>query len=331
RSGDFAAVASANSEDFTTKVNGGALGFYRKGQFGEDFDKAVEKASVGSVIGPIKGQQGYHIVKIEAKDDRTYNIAQIEDVIGYSTPTRDSVFSRANAFAKLLLDGKSINEAASEMNAPARESEPLTNESRVLRGIDGGRDVIIWALNAEVGDKTPKVIRVGDTYVLAQVQSKREEGLQDIEDVRTAVESAVRNRKKAEIIKQRLAGQQGQTLDQMRALFSTGAFVNSATGISFESASIPGIGQDYYVIGRALALAEGNQSEPIEGTNGVYVLKVDKVNAPTEPDDATLESLKTTAVQTGLQQLNRRLDPALKAAYEVDDNRARVEARQLGY
>ncbi|MEO1382378.1 MAG: hypothetical protein AAFV78_03970, partial [Bacteroidota bacterium] len=90
-------------------------------------------------------------------------------------------------------------------------------------------------------------------------------------------------------------------------------------------------GQDYYVLGRALALAEGNQSEPIEGTNGVYVIQTTKINQPTEPDDATLEGLKTTAVQTGLQQLNRRLDPALKDAYEVDDNRARVEARQFGY
>ncbi|MEO1417309.1 MAG: SurA N-terminal domain-containing protein [Bacteroidota bacterium] len=331
RSGDFAAVATANSEDFATKTRGGALGWYRKGQFGEDFDKAVERAGVGSVVGPIKGNQGYHIVKIEAKDNRTYNIAQIEDVISYTTPTRDSVFSRANAFAKLLLDGKDINTAANEMNEVARESDPLTNESRTLRGINGGREVIIWALNADIGDKTPKVIRVGDTYVLAQVQSRSEEGLQNLDDVRAAVETAVRNRKKAEIIKQKLAGQQGQTLDQMRSLFPSGAFVNTATGISFESTSIPGIGQDYYVLGRALALAEGNQSEPIEGANGVYVVQTTKINQPTEPDDATLESLKTTAVQTGLQQLNRRLDPALKDAYEVDDNRARVEARQFGY
>jgi peptidyl-prolyl cis-trans isomerase C len=69
---DFAAVASQESEDAGSKVKGGDLGSFKRGQMVPQFDQAAFTLKVGELSEPIKTQYGYHLIKVESRDAKTF-------------------------------------------------------------------------------------------------------------------------------------------------------------------------------------------------------------------------------------------------------------------
>lgn len=59
---DFAKLAREHSE-CPSKKRGGDLGEFRRGEMAKPFEDAVYKAKIGELVGPIKTQHGYHIIK----------------------------------------------------------------------------------------------------------------------------------------------------------------------------------------------------------------------------------------------------------------------------
>jgi peptidyl-prolyl cis-trans isomerase C len=63
---DFAAVAKRFSS-CPSRKNGGDLGWFGKGQMVPEFEQAAFPADQGAVIGPVKTQFGFHVIKITGK------------------------------------------------------------------------------------------------------------------------------------------------------------------------------------------------------------------------------------------------------------------------
>lgn len=61
----FEAAAQENSDDTGSKPSGGDLGVFLRGTMVKEFDKAAFAARPGEIIGPIKTQFGYHLIKVE--------------------------------------------------------------------------------------------------------------------------------------------------------------------------------------------------------------------------------------------------------------------------
>lgn len=330
RSGtDFAELAAEHSGDFNTKNIGGSLGWYRRGQFGPDFDEAIDNASTGDIVGPIQGPGGYHVVQIVDKTTNVYDMARIEEEIIYSKSTRDSVYGRANQFAAQLIASEDINRAAAEAQVNAFESNPLTETTCDVLGLNGGRELVVWALSSDVGEVSRKVFNINDNFVVAQVTRRLEEGLPPLDEVRDEVARKLRNEKKGEMIREKLASLAGQDLNAMKNAYGAGAFINTAKGISFSSNSIPGVGADPKLVGKAVSLAAGETSSPIVGLNGVYVLQATNVTEAGEVDEAQLQARRTQLARQGQQQLQGKINAALIELAKVDDNR--LEGEQLRY
>ena len=64
----FEECAKANSS-CPSSQNGGNLGQFTKGQMVPEFDNAVFSMSVGEISGPVKTQFGYHIIKLNSKNE----------------------------------------------------------------------------------------------------------------------------------------------------------------------------------------------------------------------------------------------------------------------
>ena len=60
--------------------NGGNLGEFTRGQMVPEFDKAVFEMEVGEVRGPVQTQFGYHLIKLNAKNEaKTYALEEIRE------------------------------------------------------------------------------------------------------------------------------------------------------------------------------------------------------------------------------------------------------------
>ncbi len=75
---DFATLAKANSDDTGSGVNGGDLGTFKHGQMVPAFEQAAFALPVGQVSEPVKTQFGYHLIKVDEKQSKSFDEAKPE-------------------------------------------------------------------------------------------------------------------------------------------------------------------------------------------------------------------------------------------------------------
>jgi parvulin-like peptidyl-prolyl isomerase len=69
---DFAQLARQESDDTGTGANGGDLGFFRHGQMVPSFEQAAFALQPGDLSEPVKSPFGYHVIKVEAKESKSF-------------------------------------------------------------------------------------------------------------------------------------------------------------------------------------------------------------------------------------------------------------------
>jgi parvulin-like peptidyl-prolyl isomerase len=73
---DFATLAKAESDDAGSGAKGGDLGKFKHGQMVPAFDQAAFSLPIGELSEPVKTQFGYHIIKITARNAKTFDEAK---------------------------------------------------------------------------------------------------------------------------------------------------------------------------------------------------------------------------------------------------------------
>ena len=80
---DFAALAKKYSQDPGSAMRGGDLDFFGKGQMVPPFEQAAFAAKIGDLLGPIKSDFGYHIIKVtDRKESSKLSKAELENKRG---------------------------------------------------------------------------------------------------------------------------------------------------------------------------------------------------------------------------------------------------------
>ena len=77
----FEEIAKTSSKCPSGK-NGGDLGAFSEGQMVPEFDKACKDAVIGEIVGPVKTQFGYHIIRVDSRSEAgTMKFEEVKDGI----------------------------------------------------------------------------------------------------------------------------------------------------------------------------------------------------------------------------------------------------------
>jgi len=75
---DFAELARSESDDTGSGTNGGDLGSFHRGQMVPTFEEAAFSLPPGTLSEPVKSPFGYHVIKVEAKESKSFEDVRSE-------------------------------------------------------------------------------------------------------------------------------------------------------------------------------------------------------------------------------------------------------------
>ena len=100
----FEALAGRHSDDFASAPNGGLVGETERGSFLKEYEEAAFSAKVGDVLGPIKTNAGFHIIKLLNKKGEKITTQHLLKTIQPSKEDKDSVLQLINSFYESSLE-----------------------------------------------------------------------------------------------------------------------------------------------------------------------------------------------------------------------------------
>jgi len=307
----FLMLALTNSDDSSAQ-QGGDLGYFSQGQMVKPFNDFVFNNPIGK-IGLVETDFGFHIINITDKQD-AIRLATIARKIEPSEATTDKLYTKAVKF-EMDANDKDFEKTAKAEGLTVNPSVKVKAMDEMVGALGAQRQIVRWAFEkgTNAGDvKRFEVANLGN--VIAKLKKVNKEGLMSVEDARPSIEPKLKNQKKAEKIKAKMAG---STLDAVAK--AAGSTVQQAADLTIDNANLPGAGPEKKVVGTAFAIGVNKVSAPIEGNSGVYVVKPTAFTKAPVLKDYKDYSAKVKAQVAGY---SGRVIPALKSDADIKDNRA---------
>jgi hypothetical protein len=98
----FATLATQNSTDKQSAQQGGALGCLKAGEFVKEFQTAADAAPVGTPVGPVHTQFGYHVILVTKAAAVTYASARTQVLAALKTKGQQDLSTAVNGIFKLF-------------------------------------------------------------------------------------------------------------------------------------------------------------------------------------------------------------------------------------
>lgn len=294
----FAQLAQTYSADGSAS-NGGDLGYFDRAQMVKPFADAAFEASPGSIVGPVKTEYGYHIIKVNERTNRGYRLVDMRFDVKISNLTRNAIRQRARAFHDALAEGSSIDSIARSMNVQVTESGPIDRSQPV-----GGSPVITnWAFSAKQGDVSEIIQLDAGGLLVGQLAKVRAEGNMSFDDAKEQIITKIRHQRKLDMIAGRMA--------KLRAALQPGDSIGKLSSIDSavkiypfkdvtRTGALPAVGYEPAVTAAIFNLRLNEFSQPIRGMErGYYIVVVD---SRTVPDEAAFAVERDKYIQTLVQQ-----------------------------
>jgi peptidyl-prolyl cis-trans isomerase D len=326
---NFDTVCAKLSEDPGSKDKGGVYDNVPAGKMVSAFNDFIFLNPVGSK-GVVKTEFGYHYIEILSQkgSSAAYKIAFLPQQILASQETDNKANNDANLFAGDCRDQKTFDASFEKNLKPKGLTKGIAIDIKPtdadIRGLGASRSFVKNIYAASRGEVL-KPERVGEDYVVAIVTEVLEEGTQSIARARPAVEIPLRNKKKAEMLKQK-AGKI-TTLEAAAAAWG-GKKIETVDSLRVNKNKPSLLSYEPKVVGAVFNPANKGKviPEPIEGQGGVYVVRVENISATAVADGNVVEQRKA-AYQQVKQNAGNPQSPnyplnALRNAATIKDKRS---------
>ncbi len=323
----FDTLALKFSQDPGSKNNGGKYENVTPNQFVPEFNKVLFVTGDIGEYYSVRTQFGVHLIEVlRRSSNRTlrYQVAYVKQQIVPGELTQNNIFDQVQDFVS---KNRTLEELESTVN-----NDPNLNVEKAsgLRANDyivgalganqSSRDIIRWAFQNNAGKVSPEIYSFTDPvnfyvnkYVVAAVAGINSPGLPSVEKVKSDIEPEVLNRKKGEIIAGNI-----QDKSMINIASEYDVTMDTARNITFNQGFIQNIGSEPKLIAKLFSLGEGERSQPITGTTGVYVVQVlKKSNVSTDPN---LPQLKQQISSRARLLVGSGLIESIKKEADIEDN-----------
>ena len=321
RNNNFEEMAREFSGDQGSANQGGNLDWFGEGIMLTEFNDACFNGKVGDMPIVIT-RVGVHLIEIlDRREIDQIKIVDVNRKVAPSKATKDSIYNIAVNFS---IDNNTLEKFENKIEEDAsitwREEANLNRKMKNVGGLSNATNLINWAYNynTEVG-QVSSVISLGNKYSVGILQSIKKEGTLEIKDVKLELETEVLKTKKADYIISTITPD-SEDINEIANAYEKP--VLTATNYKLSEYILPsGGGNEPLVIGAVSNLEESNTSDPIEGENGIFVVKLTKKYPATETDDFSFN--KQTMSESLRTKVESRSVAALRKALEMKDRRIR--------
>ena len=311
---NFAQLAEENS-DGPTASTGGDLGFFKEGEMADAFYQFCDRNRVGT-IGMVETEFGFHVVNVVEKDDLIMLGNIVAEIIP-SNQTSNETFRQATQFEMdVRQEPNRFEEIATENSFNYGDPNKINPMDEQLGVIEQTRDAVQW-----VFDKSTKVydsqrFTYSEGYIVVQILSISDEGFLPLDEVSNQIEQIIEEDKRVDLIKQKYAAFESlEELQEQNSNFE----INPASALNQRSTTIVGAGEESNVVGVAFALEENETSELIRGKEGMYKIKVLKLNPSEELED--FQSYAISLSNSKNNQIVEQVVDAIENDSKIKDNR----------
>jgi len=315
-------LAAQFSDEPGAAARRGDLGWFGKGRMVKPFEDPVFAARPGQILGPIKTQFGYHVIRVIARDSREVKIRDIHVPIEMSPKTQSDISQKAQDFAYFARENGFEKEAELNKWTPV-ESQAFTRDGAVP-GLGAHPALNRFAFEKDPGEIS-EPISVDNGYAVCMVTEAKDGGVRPLDEVKASIETLVRREKKiARVMEMASAAlqklKQGDSLGTIAPEFPN-ARVQVIRDMKMTAAS-GRVGRDPVFAGALEALSPGQTSKPLAGLRGVFIIKL--LNR-TEFDTAAYLAQKPSILNELLSQKRAQYfsewTTALRASATIVDDR----------
>lgn len=319
---DFGTLAKQYSKDPSSAEKGGDLGWFGKGRMVKPFEEACYKAQINQIVGPIKTQFGYHIIKLTGRSKREINVADILIPVKVSSETRSLIYQNAQDFRYLAGENGFIKEAE-VANYQVLETPSFTKDG-IIPGLGKHPALNRFAFSKDLGDIS-EVFPIPEGYGVFMISEIKKGGIRPLSELKESLRPRVLREKKLKILANKVAKfrQELSETDPLQKLTEKYPDLTIQTSGQFSLISgIPGIGRDIKLNGALLSLKTNVVSKPIEGTRGYYIVKLlEKSEIDSTTYNSQKETLKKQLLLSKKSQFISEWLEQLKKKADIEDNR----------
>jgi peptidyl-prolyl cis-trans isomerase D len=320
---DFAELAEQYSMDQATAPEGGNLGWIKRGEMVESLTDTAFFSQTGAVK-MVQSQYGFHILEVleKGRTSKKVQVGTLVRRIEPSSETYQNVYTEASKFAGKNQSYEDFQQAIQEQNMTKRMANSVQINSRSIPGFEDARNLIRSAFDTKEGNiitsNNDPIFEISEKFIIGFVTEVNKEGIASLEDVENDVRLKVKENKKAALLKERFNQALGDSESLAAVASELGLEIMEANDVNYNTYSIPGAGSEPAVVGAATAMEQGQISYPIQGENGVYMIRVNQIE---EGQKMSTQMIRQREMQRYQRTAAFEAFTALKEAADIVDKR----------
>jgi len=261
-----------------------------------------------------RGAYVFHIKEQTAPTPKV-KLAILAVGVNPSRETINSLYGQAKQFVVENNSSEKFAAAAQEQSLNLRRASNLTENENNVNNLTSARPIVKWAFDANLGDVSD-VFECGEQFVVAALDDVDPSEYASLEDKSFELRAELMRNAKAKNLLEQLAS--AKSLDEAGKVLEDTVHTTQNVGLS----GVMFAGQmEPAVLGAISVLDVDQLSKPIQGLNGVYVVKPvaisqDKVEFDANSQKEQLESQVSNSVVNNVWT-------TIRNDAEIEDNRSR--------